>query len=213
MQTELVHASILIATITLAFFYSKSGLAQYDLQISALLFIIFFVVRKFFIQSSKSRLLESVLFTFIIVSIILSTGGVRSPFYFLIYFLLFSLSLILEPVISITTTLALIIFFLVTLAQNQDLAGLMPIFSLAFLTPFALLLGQEFLKNKQLAEKVSTTQKDTLLFLSLLLKNHITSIQELIQNFMGDHDLHQIGRHVHDMEKLIEKYEKEQPNT
>lgn len=210
MQTELIHASILIVTITLAFFYSKSGLAQYDLQISAMLFIIFFVVRKLFIQSSKSKLVESVLFTFIVVSIILSTGGVQSPFYFLIYFLLFSLSLILEPVISITTTLALIIFFLITLPQNQDLAGLMPIFSLAFLTPFALLLGQEFLKNKQLAEKISTSQKDTLLFLSLLLKNHITSIKELIQNFMGDHDLHAIGRHVRDMEKLIEKYEKEE---
>ena len=210
MNIEVIHAFILLLTIGLAFFYGKSDLAQYDLQITAVLFIVFFIARKFFAQSNRSRLLESVMFTFIIISIIISTGDVQSPFYFLIYFLLFSLSLILEPIISITTTVGLIIFFLMTMPPNQDLTGLMPIFSLAFLTPFALLLGQEFLKNRELKDKTTSLQKDTFLFLSLMLKNHVKAIRESVLNFMGDHDLHEIGRHAHEMEKLIERYEKEQ---
>lgn len=208
MSREVIHAVTLILTIGLAFLYGQSTLSAYDLQVSAVIFIFFFLVRRF-IPSSKSRLLESVIFTFIIISIVISTGGVDSPFYFLVYFLLFSLSLLLEPVISITTTIALIIFFLLTLPQNQDLASLLPIFSLAFLTPFALLLGEEFVRNKRLKEASSLRQKDTLLFLSLLMKNHLKAIREAVTNFMGDRELSRISHHTKEMEKLIERYEKE----
>lgn len=208
MSREVIHAVTLILTIGLAFLYGQSTLSAYDLQVSAVIFIFFFLVRRF-IPSSKSRLLESVIFTFIIISIVISTGGVDSPFYFLVYFLLFSLSLLLEPVISITTTIAFIIFFLLTLPQNQDLASLLPIFSLAFLTPFALLLGEEFVRNKRLKEASSLRQKDTLLFLSLLMKNHLKAIREAVTNFMGDRELSRISHHTKEMEKLIERYEKE----
>ncbi len=208
MNWEIIHAVILIFTTGLAFIYGKSDLAQYDLQVSAFLFIVFFITRHF-IPASRSRTIESVIFTFVITSIIISTGATESPFYFLIYFLLFSLSLMLEPVISITTTVGFIIFFLLTLPQNQDFSGLMPILSLAFLTPFALLLGQEFAKNRKLKDKSAADQKDTLLFLSLVMKNHLKAIRESVLNFMGDHNLHEISHHTREMEKLIEKYEKE----
>ena len=144
MSKEIVHALILVFTVVLTFIFPKTNLANYDLQITAVLFIILYSVKRFIITKDiYSRLIESVIFTLVIMGIVNSTGGLTSPFFFLVYFLLFSLSLILEPIISITTTVTLIIFFLLNLPANQVFNTLLPIISLAFITPFAMFMGSE----------------------------------------------------------------------
>jgi hypothetical protein len=201
MTPALVHSFILIAAIVVSFVVEKTGLAQYDLQICATLFIALFVSQKIFKQ--RSRLLESVVFTLVVMIIVNSTGGTASPVFFLIYFLLFSLALLLEPLIAIVVTLTLVIFYLFSLPQNLDLKSLIPIFSLAFLTPFALFLGQEFIESQKL-------QTDTFLFLSLMLKNHLRAIKKSLDNFLGDRDLHQMKEQTREMERLIDKFEENQ---
>lgn len=209
MLKEIIHALSLIITIIIAFAIPQTNLANYDLQIGAVLFIILFMAKKFFIpRSSRSRLLESIVFSLIILLTINTTGGTNSPFFFLLYFLLFSLSLLLEPIISLTTTGALIIFFLLNLPPHQDLKHLLPIISLAFLTPFAMLLGQEYIENEKLKVKTQKEKENTFLFLSLMVKNHLKSIKQAVENFLGDHQLHQIKHHVKEAEKLIDKFEK-----
>ena len=201
---------MLVFAIILAFIFPKTNIVQYDLQISAGLFILLYILKRYILKgSSYSRLAESVVFTLIVLGIVNSTGGLSSPFFFLVYFLLFSLSLILEPVISITTTLALIVFYLFSLPQGVDLKSLLPIISMAFLTPFAMYLGQEKIRNDQLKAKTEHLEENTLLFLSLMLKNHLHNIKDAADNFMGDHELGAIRKSVSRMEKLIEKYEKE----
>jgi len=209
MTKEIVHSLVLVFTIVLTFIFPKTNLASYELQITAGLFVILYLAKKIFVpESSQSRLIESVIFTLVILGIINSTGGLSSPFFFLRYFLLFSLSLLLEPIISITTTLTLIIFFLFSLPANQSFSTLLPIISLAFITPFALYLGEEHRKNEKLKVKNEKTKEETFLFLSLLLKNHLKNIKEAIENFVGDHELTSIRKSVSRMEKLIEKFEK-----
>ncbi len=211
MSREIIHSIILIATIAITFLFPKTNLAQYDIQIGAMLFIFLFLAKRFvFVRNGRDRslLLESVIFTMIVLGIVNTTGGTDSPFFFLIFFLLFSISLLLEPIISITATLALIIFFLLSLPQNQSLKSLLPIFSLAFLTPFALFMGQEYIQNEKLKVKSEKLQEDALLFLSLMLKNHIKNIKNAVENFMGDKELHEIKKTTQKMEKVIEEYER-----
>jgi len=209
MTKEIIHSLILIATIVLAFIFPKTNLANYELQIAAGLFVILYLVKKFAVsQSSSSRLIESVIFTLIIVGIVNSTGGVNSLFFFLIYFLLFSLSLLLEPIISITTTITLVVFFLLSIPQGQDWKNLLPIISLAFITPFAMFLGEEHRKSEKLEVKNEKMEENTFLFLSLMLKNHLKNIKEAVENYVGDHELDIIKKSAQRMEKLIEKFEK-----
>ncbi|MCL4363714.1 hypothetical protein M1328_00575 [Patescibacteria group bacterium] len=209
MTTEIIHSLVLIFAIVLAFIFPKTNLAQYDFQITAFLFIILYLVKRLFVaKNSSSRLIESVVFTLIIIGIVNTTGGVSSPFYFLIYFLLFSLSLLLEPLISVTSTITLIVFYLLTLPQGQDLKTLLPIISLAFITPFALFLGEEHIKSENLKSKNEKIQTDTFLFISLLLKNHLQNIKTAAENFVGDHELDVIKKSASRMEKLMEKFEK-----
>jgi hypothetical protein len=141
------------------------------------------------------------------MGVVNSTGGLTSPFFFLIYFLLFSLSIILEPIISITTTVALIIFFLLNLPANQDFKILMPIISLAFITPFAMFMGQEQIEAQKSKLKNQKQKEETYLFLSLLIKNHLKNIREALENFVDDHQLEIIKKSVQRMERLIEKFE------
>ncbi|MFA6532525.1 MAG: hypothetical protein WCT22_00830 [Patescibacteria group bacterium] len=208
MAKEITHALILIFAVALTFIFPKTNLAQYNLQISAGLFILLYLTKNFIVSKNiYSRLIESVIFTLVIMGIVNSTGGLSSPFFFLIHFLLFSLSIILEPIIPITTTVTLIIFFLLNLPQGQNFNTLMPIISLAFITPFAMFLGQEKIESEKLKVKSEKTQENTFLFLSLLLKNHLKNIKEAAQNFVGDHQLEIIKKSVQRMEKLIEKFE------
>ena len=216
MNSEIIHSVVLIGAIGISFLFSSSFFSQFDLQISAALFIIFFIMRKILGNRIKSHLLESVVFTFVILLTINSTGGINSAFFFLLYFLLFSLALLLEPIISITATVALMVFFMISLPSSQSIKSLVPLFSLAFLTPFALFMGQAYtesqrlkVKSQKLSDQLTQKQEETYLFLSLMLKNHLKSIKNAIDNFMGDHELHEIKKHVRNMESLIEKFEKE----
>lgn len=209
MSKEIIHSVILVIAVVLTFVFPETPLAQYDLQISAGLFVFLYLAKRFFIKRiAYSRLIESVVFTLIILGIVNSTGGTSSPFFFLIYFLLFSLSLMLEPITSITMTLSLIVFYLMMMPQNQDMKSLLPIISMAFLTPFALYMGQEHIEAQKNKTKNERLQEDTYLFLSLLLKNHIKNIKEAVENYVGDHELGIIRKSAARMEKLIEKFEK-----
>lgn len=215
MSKAITHAIILSFTIAFAFLFSYSELSQYELQIVAALFIILFIGKRVVLPTSpRSKLLESVIFTFVTVSLVNSTGGTGSAFFFLIYFLLFSLSLLLEPVISVTSTLTLIIFYILSLPAIPDLKPLITIISLAFLTPFAMIIGQEYIevqsekfKVQNLQTTLTKSKENTFLFLSLVLKNHIKRIISLAENIMGDHEIHQIKRQAERMRKLIDQYE------
>jgi len=209
MTNELVHSFILIVCIALSFVFPQSGLASYDLEIAAGLFILLFLARKIHVFSTRTRLLESTVFTLIIMGVVNTTGGLHSEFFFLIYFLLFALTLLLEPIIPIIITVTLMLFYLFGLPAQSSLSQLLPVFSLALMTPFALILGNEYEETRRLKKTIEGQTEDTYLFLSLMLRNHITHIKLAIENFMGDKELHEIGKQVHNMEKLIDTFEKE----
>lgn len=206
MRREVLHSVILVLAIAFAFLFAKSPFAVYDLQLAAILFITLFLVKRFV---RTTRVFEAIIFTLIVFIIVNTTGGLDSQFFFLTYFLLFALSLLLEPVESIITTLTAILFFLIYFPQDKPFDRMIPLLSLALLTPFAMFMGQEYIKSEKLRAKNEEDQKNTFLFLSLLLKNHLKSIKEAIENFMGDKELGEIKKSTSNMEKLIEKFEKE----
>lgn len=79
---------------------------------------------------------------------------------------------------------------------------------MAFLTPFALYMGQEHIEAKKAKGEQDKIKEDTFLFLSLMLKNHVKNIREAAENYVGDHELGIIRKSAQRMEKLIEKFEK-----
>jgi len=68
-------------------------------------------------------------------------------------------------------------------------------------------MGQEYTENKKSVKKFQKSKEEMFLFLSLMLKNHIKNIKEAVENFIGDHQLHEIKASAQKMEKLIEDFE------
>ncbi len=230
MIKSISHSVVLVATIAVSFFLSKMISTELDLQVSAVLFAMYFVLKKVLpkkttaVQSTFTNhaLLDSVFYTLIIMNIVHTTGGAASSLFFLTYFLVFALALLIEPLQSMVTTFTMIIFFLADVPSGStSMDHLLPILSLPFMTPFSLFLGKEFrkaenqrkvisrMKNREnaLEEEMQKEKKDNANFLSLIVKEHIKKLREHSDNFTGDHDLREIQKTVHRMEKLIEKYE------
>jgi hypothetical protein len=184
----------------------------YDLQITALFFALYIMGKRFI----KTHLIvDAVFFTLIIMNIVLTTGGLGSPFFFLIYFLLFALAMLLEPVVSLTTTLGILALFLPYLPAQARLTDLLPLLSLPFLVPFAVFLGSEMRKRDRERKKIaslidqqSSTEQDALIFISTIVKGHMQSIEEALDNFHGDHELSAIRTSTRRLKKLIDKFEK-----
>ncbi|MFZ2026575.1 MAG: hypothetical protein WAV30_04790 [Microgenomates group bacterium] len=212
MTAELVHSFILIVCIVVSFIFPQTTLAAYNIELAALLLVIFFIARRFSFFSRRTRLFESVIFTLIVLGTVNTTGGLQSPFFFLVDFLLFALALLLEPIIPIIVTLVLMLFFLVG-AEQTSFNQLLPIFSLALMTPFAMILGNEYEETKQLKKTISSQTENTFLFMSLMLKNHLKEMSTLIDNFRGEHELNSLRRHITNVERLIDMFEKQEPGV
>lgn len=200
---------MMICTVTVSFLASQKVPQIYDIQFTALIFALYFIFKRLYKNQSSYRLLDSVVFTLIIMNLVNSTGGLSSPLFFLTYFLLFALSLMLEPIISMTTAFTIVVIYILKIDPAQATNDMLRLFSLPFLTPFALFMGNEYRKSIKQKEIIDTIEVDNITFISLVVKSHLQTIKELSDNFNGDHELEKIRKTIRRMEKLIQKYEDE----
>ncbi len=209
--STIAHIVVLTFIIALGFALPASDFSKYDLEIASLLFIFFYLSKHLFLKKSLSyplfRLLESSIFTLVVLLVVNTTGKTNSPFFFLIYFLLFSLSLLETPPISLGVSLVLIIFYLLSLPPSPDFKHLLPIFSLAFITPFSVYLGREYLENQILKRREALQEEDFLLFLSLKVKNHLNKALDILEGKPSEKESTEAKREIKKAKQLIEKYE------
>ena len=161
-----VHSLVLLLAMILAFFFvSNPHLSDYSLQLTAVLVIFLILSHKIF-QNPFFLLTESTVSTICVLLITSSTGGLTSPFFFLNHFLLFELSLLLEPSISLVLTLGLMSFYLYTNQVGSSIHNFTVLLSFVFMTPLAYLVGRIYQRVKR--------QKIQIYFLS----NKINKMQE-----------------------------------
>lgn len=216
----LLEALGVIVAASGAMLYTLTPFAQYDLQLLGVIFICYFLFRNIFHRLSYFYVIETLVFIFIIVATVFSTGGVRSPFFFLLYFLLFASSLLLDSATSLVLTLVLIIGFLGTFDRSLTIQNLLPVFSLPFISPFAKYLGdmqRKYYLEKEEMERVIKSKKrlvvqksyqeeQTLLFLTTALYRHLDELQDRANNFLGDQDLHFIKQKIKALQDLVKNF-------
>lgn len=203
----LTHSLFLISAVGLTFFWvNDPTLSLYTLQLIAVFILLYFLSnwlnRRKDTQGVKAlpplRWNTSVIFTMVVMLLVVSTGGLISPLFFLIYFLLFGLSLTLEPPVTIILTTCLIIFFYIN-SPNATFDNLLPLMSLILITPLALFFGRQYLqlmqqkgeikilKIKEQVAKHNITEEETntLLWLSLNFKNGIVKIIDSLSQVLA----------------------------
>lgn len=199
----LLHTLFLLIAVALAFFWtSNPHLSYYNLQLIAV-FIVFFFVNQIIARHHRHKInltIDAVIFTVIILLLVISTGGLTSPLFFLIYFLMFGLSLLFEPLISFSLAAVLMLFFLFTPTKEEPLKEALQLFSLLLITPIAMFFGKQYLKVLQDEEKIKILEEeeeileqqikkeetDVLLWTSLELKRGLTEILDQTSYLLAD---------------------------
>lgn len=203
MPRFLLHCLFLAASVALAFFWtSNPQLSFYTLQLTALFVLLYFINQALSRRSQNplGLVIDATIFTLIVLLLVTSTGGLTSPVFFLLYFLLFGLALLFEPAITIALTLLLVIFFILTPTAKPALEALLQLFSLVLITPLALYFGNQYLKVLEKEDKIKILKQevkasdnqlekeetDTLLWLSLNLRKTTAEILDEIAHLLAD---------------------------
>lgn len=152
-----------------SFLITNSSLNIFIPQIIALISIIFIFL------SLYKRIFSLHLIAFIINLIVFDSQGLNSPFFFLIYFLLFTIAFQNPP----TTTLSYSLILILLLSTSLDFQSFIPLISLLFITPLAWFIGKQYLDKKKTDNDIKISETNILLWLSLKFK---TGISQIIDN-------------------------------
>ena len=185
MPTSLIHSILIITSLALTYLWTKNPtLGYYNLQITGLIIIFYFIAR-FLLKKYRTvtLLLDAMAFTSLTLLLILATGNTHSPVFFLLYFLLFAISLLFEPLQSILVTISLMIIFLIEGRASLDSASIINLTTLILITPLAIILGKKYLETLEnlgkiqiLKKLISKEETDSLLWISTQAKPSLTSI-------------------------------------
>lgn len=206
MSRFLLHTVFLIAAVALVFVWTNiPPLSIYTLQLIAFFVIIYFFNQFYFRRKkrlfSKANLtIDAVIFTLVVLLLIASTGGLTSPLFFLIYFLMFGLALLFDPFITISLAAAMIFFFLLQPSKEEPLAHLLQLLSLLLITPLAMFFGKQYLKLLEDEEKIKILQEeadilekeiekeetDVLMWSTLELKKGLSEILDQTSDLLAD---------------------------
>ena len=169
-MTQILSILILLCSSLTAYLLSLSSFSNFIPQIIALSAIVFISL------SFLKKYLSLHLIAFIISLIVFNSGSLNSDFFFLIYFLLFTISFQNPP----TTTLSYSLGLILLLSQSLDsLNSLIPLSSLLFITPLSWFIGKQFLDKNKIETDISISETNVLLWLSLKFK---TGICQIIDN-------------------------------
>ena len=198
---NLIHTTLLILAIIFSFFWTNNPeLSNFSLQLSGLLVLLFFFHDLIARKSSPNNPIQiyrnisnSLIIPLLSLLLILSTGSLDSPLFFLLDFLIFGLSLFFFPSLGFSCILALLIAFL--LNHDLDTAhALTNLISLLLIAPLARYFSTQYLQllegSKQikilkhqadrLETEVETEETSTLLWLSIEFKNKLHHAIDLV---------------------------------
>jgi len=198
-----LHTLFLIISLALTFYWtSQPSLSYYNLQLIGIFIILYFLSS--FISRRRpgwkktTSYLNAGIFSLIIVFLVVSTGNLNSPVFFIFYFLLFGLSFLVEPIVALSLTATHTLFSLF-FSQVTSQTAIINLASLWFITPLAGFFGQAYLKQMQQKKLIKILSKskrqvkhqlihdetDILMWLTLDLKASLTGIMDQTSNLIA----------------------------
>ncbi len=205
---------------------------SFNLQAIGLLILFYFGGKLLTRQKQKFLvILDAAIFTSLVLFLVMSSGGVHSSLFFLLYFLLFGLSLLFGPNQAIFLSLFLLILFSLDSAFKFDQPALINLATLLFIAPLASLFGKKYLQNLEDRGKIMILDKiireeetETLIWISTKAKPTLTSLLDTTSQIIGSNllprnlqeklqslhqDLISLHNSANTLEKDIDQYSNE----
>lgn len=185
------HSLLLISVVIVIFLWAISPYESFATQIVATLLALFITkhIARDHLTTYRESLIDSLILTGLVLVIVTATGGLASPLFFLVYFLLFILSLLLEPTIPLVLSFSLVIYFMFANPINSP-SELLPLFSFPLITPLAVYFGREHKRNiyhkhdnLHLKESIRRETEDVLFWLTTTFSREMGKISQTIDKF------------------------------
>lgn len=177
---------LLLSFIIVAIFAwtTTPSLNKYNLQLTGALVLVYFVTRLLFGSIIRqSFFLATIVLISIILLLIFSSGGLISPIFFVLDFLLFAIALLIAPYQAAVTSFILVLLFLWQNYQNISSPMIINLISLVLITPLAIVFSNSYLQNLQangkitiLKEAIKDEQTDSLLWITTNAKPSLATI-------------------------------------
>jgi len=94
-----------------------------------------------------------------VLLVVFSTGGITSPFFFFNYLLLFELSFLLEPVIPLALSGALMLFYFTTGDISVSLFRYIELTAFPMMTPLSYFFGKIYRKEENQKKEIKGLEK------------------------------------------------------
>lgn len=188
MPGKFFRSLILALTIIAVFIWTSSPeLNSYNLQLTGALVLLYFVSKLLFRPTTHPFFLTTLVLISIVLLLIFSTGGVNSPIFFILDFLLFAIALLLAPYQAFLASFLLVSIFFIQNLSNISSTLIVDLLSLILVTPLAVIFSKIYLKNlvsegkiSILQEAIKDEQEDSLLWITTTAKPSLaTSLNSL----------------------------------
>lgn len=160
MSTFGIHTLLLLLSVGLTYAWTEnSNLSSFNLQAVGFIVICYFLIR---FSNRKSRLtliVDGTIFTILTLLLVISTGGLQSPIFFLFYFLLFAISLLFEPLQSALLAISLVLIFLPRSWSQIGDVGVVNLVTLISITPLSVIFGKKYLDTLEAVGEIKILKK------------------------------------------------------
>jgi len=184
MPEKYVRALPLSLTIIAIFAWTRSpALNSYNLQLTGALILLYFVSGYLFREVKRSFFIATIVLVSIVLLLVFSSGGINSPVFFILNFLLFAIALLIAPYQAAVASFLLISIFLWQNYQNLTSTIIIDLLSLILMTPLAVIFSKSYLQSLQakgkislLKEAIKDEQTDSLLWIATTAKPSLATV-------------------------------------
>jgi hypothetical protein len=168
MRSALTQSVVIAISFISVFLWKESELALYTVPALGILtsFYLIATMRKSRIEKAGTKVKSNALLIVFLLNtssllLIQATGGLHSVLFFLLYFLAFYISFMLQAETVFLFTGAVLFFFLPEAATGDTLANTAKIASFLLLSPLAYFFGKEIVLHERQLKKTNVLKEDT----------------------------------------------------
>lgn len=160
MSTFGIHTLLLLLSVGLTYAWTKNpNLSSFNLQAVGFIVICYFLIRFNNRRSRLTLIVDGTIFTILTLLLVISTGGLQSPIFFLFYFLLFAISLLFEPLQSALLAISLVFIFLPQPWSQIKDVGVVNLVTLISITPLSVVFGKKYLDTLEALGEIKILKK------------------------------------------------------
>lgn len=183
---SLAHTAILLFSIFIMWLWSSDpNLVIYNLQLTGVLSLVYFAIKFFLrdIDHKYSDILSMAILNSICLLLIFSTGGITSPLFFLLDFLLIAIALLMDPSQAAVASVVIAGLFFWQNFETLNTEKIINVASLLLMAPVAVLFSKTYIDNLKskgrievLEDVIREEETESLLWISTQAKPSLSTV-------------------------------------